>query len=45
LTVFVGSRSVIEYPHCGIGWYSPDLQTNCRMPTYMLYVFVFSLGV
>ncbi len=43
LTVFAGSRFVIEYPHSGIDYISPVVQTNCRTLPYMLFVFGFSL--
>ncbi len=40
LTVFAGSRLVIEYPHFGIVLvFLLTVQSNCRMVPYMSYVF------
>ena len=40
LTVFAGSRSVIEYPHSGICLvFLLTVQTNCRGVPYMSYVY------
>jgi len=41
LTVFAGSRLVIEYPHSGIVLvFLLTVQTNCRLVPYMFYVYV-----
>jgi hypothetical protein len=40
LTVFAGSRLVVEYPHSGIVLvFLLTVQTNCRGVPYMSYVY------